>query len=102
MVLAALAVKACVPDPATTLAVPGHTATTGAGVLTEQDLSVAFVGAIDVAELGLNTTSAVSVFPASSVTVTRTVPYPQAGAVAVAVALVAFASVMACFPTLAH
>jgi hypothetical protein len=100
--LAALAVNVCVPDPATTLAAPGHTATTGSGVVNEQDLSAAFVGAIDVVLVGLNTTSAVSTLPASSVTVTRTLPYPHDGAVAVAVALVAFDNVIACFPVLAH
>src|SRR3954462_3226529 len=97
-----MAANVCGPEPTATLAPPGHTATIGAGAVTEQALSVAFAGASDVAEVGLNTTSAVSTRPASSVTVRRTAPNPQEGAAAVAVAPAAFESVTSCFPTLAH
>jgi hypothetical protein len=90
VVLATVAVKACVPLPACTLVDPGHTATRTFGVVTVHDWLLAATGAADVTEVGLRITFAVSTRPTSSVTASWTVAYPQDGAVTVAAALVAF------------
>jgi len=58
-----------------------------------QAVAPAFAGAAEVALAELTTTSAASVRPWSSVTVTRTVNVPEAGAITVAVEV--FAPVMA-------
>jgi hypothetical protein len=69
------------------LAVVGATAT--ATVDGQPSVFVATAGAAVVAEADDTTTSAVSSFPASSVTVSRTVNDPDAGATTVAVAVFA-------------
>src|SRR3954469_11022457 len=71
--------------PVTTWIEAGHTATNTFGVVIEQAGVAVSAGAVEVADVGLNTISAVSVRPPSSVRVKRSVPYPQDGAVTVAV-----------------
>src|SRR4051794_17313813 len=71
--------------PVTTWIEAGHTATNTFGVVVEQAGVATSAGAVEVAEVGLNRTSAVSVRPPSSVRIRRSVPYPQDGAVTVAV-----------------
>src|SRR5882757_7171013 len=102
VVLATDAEKVCVPLPTSTLLDPGHTASTSFGDVTVHDFSVALAGAIDVAEVGLRMTFALSTRPASSLTATWTVAYPQDGAVTVAAATVAFWMATVCLPTLVH
>src|SRR5580704_3008789 len=86
VVLTSVAVKICVA-PVATLLTPGHTATCRAGAAREQTLWPATDGAFVVADVGVITTFAVSVRPASSVTVRATVPIPQVGATMVALEL---------------
>ena len=66
--LATVAMKVWEPLPACTLLDIGQTASTTLGVVTVHDFSVALAGALDVAEVGLRTTLAVSTRPTSSVT----------------------------------
>jgi hypothetical protein len=70
VVLAIVAVKVCVPLPTSTLLDTGHTASSTLEGVTVHDFSVALAGALDVAEVGLRTTLAVSTRPTSSVTAT--------------------------------
>src|SRR5665213_3056937 len=85
VVFATVAVKVCVPLPACTLLLAGHTARRIPGVVVVHDFAVALLGAVEVADVGLKTTSAVSGLPPSSVTTRCTVAYPHDGAVTVAV-----------------
>jgi hypothetical protein len=71
-------------------------------VNTQDDVGDAVEGAVDVAEVGLTTTSAVSTLPLLSVIVSRTVPRPQDGAVTVVVVLLGFAIVRLWVPTFVH
>ena len=83
------AVKVCMA-PVSTVAVAGVTVT-ATGIAAAGHLPLfALDGAVVVAEVALTTTSAVSVWPASSVTVNRTVNEPVAGATTVAVDVLAF------------
>jgi hypothetical protein len=83
------AMNVCMP-PVGTVAVGGVTVT-ATGVADAAHLPLfALAGAVVVADVALTTTSAVSVRPASSVTVNRTVNEPVAGATTVAVAMLAF------------
>jgi hypothetical protein len=66
--LATVAVNVCVPFPTSTLLDPGHTAISTFGVTTVHDCWVAAADAVDVAEVGLRITFAVSTRPTSSVT----------------------------------
>ncbi len=88
VVLVTVAAKVAPPPSASTLAVVGVTlmATGGAG---QPARPVAVAGATLVAAVADTTTSAVSCFPASSVTVRRTVNDPEAGATTVAVEVLA-------------
>jgi hypothetical protein len=82
-VFVTVAVKVCVPMSVCTVAVVGATVTlTGGGgaIAAGHALLPAFDGALDVAVVELITTSAVSCFPTSSVTVSRTVTEPVVGA----------------------
>ena len=89
--LATSAVKSCAPAPACTLEETGQTCTSIAGVVKLQPLDPdAVAGAVLDAEVGVITTSAVSVSPALSVTVKRTVEMRQLGAVTVGFAALAF------------
>src|SRR5215469_10299444 len=78
LVLARLAVRVSVA-PACTLPLAGQTPSATAGALVEQEPCPAADGAAVVTELEVMTTLAVSVWPASSVTVSATVPTPQDG-----------------------
>ncbi len=74
-----------------------------AGAVSEQlEVDPAAVGAEEVAEVGLSTTSAVSVAPVLSVTTSCTVARPQEGAVTVAVLLLALVIVTLWPPMLDH
>lgn len=86
---ATAAVKVSIP-PVSTVALDGVTVT-ATGITAAGHLPLfAFAGAAVLAEVALTTTSAVSVRPASSVTVNRTVNEPVAGATTVAVEVLAF------------
>lgn len=88
--------------PAFTVAVAGVTVT-ATGVTDAGHLPpFAFDGAVVVADVALTTTSAVSVRPASSVTVNRTVNVPVAGATTVAVEVLAFWIAFVALPTSVH
>jgi len=83
------AVKVCMA-PVSTVAVAGVTVTATGMAAAGHLLLFALAGAVVVADVALTTTSAVSVRPASSVTVNRTVNEPVAGATTVAVDVLAF------------
>jgi hypothetical protein len=87
-----VALKVCVlPEPATNVALVGEMPTAlrlDRSISARQAVLPAPAGADVEAELGVTVTSALSVLPASSVTVTRTVNDPLAGATTVAVAAV--------------
>src|ERR1700739_1666023 len=72
------------------------------GGVNEHEVCPEVAGAIVVTAVGLTTTSAVSWRPASSVTVSATVPIPHAGSVTEALALPAFCSVSDAPLTLLH
>ena len=73
VVFATVAVNDCV-SPVLMFAVIGQIATRIEAVEAEHEVTVAFVGALDVEDAGLSTTLAVSCRPASSVTVICAVP----------------------------
>ena len=87
-----VALKVCVfPEPATNVALVGEMPTAmrpDKSMSARQAVLPAPAGADVEAEFGVTVTSALSVLPASSVTVTRTVNDPLAGATTVAVGAV--------------
>ena len=87
-----VALKVCVfPEPAINVALVGEMPTAvrpDISMSARQAVLPALAGADVAAELGVTVTSALSMLPASSVTVTRTVNDPLAGATTVAVGAV--------------
>jgi len=88
-VLVTAAVKVCIA-PVCTVAVAGVTVTATGFAAAGHFPLFALAGAVVVADVALTTTSAVSVLPASSVTVSRTVNEPVAGATTIAIDVLAF------------
>lgn len=100
-VLVTAAVNVCMA-PVCKMAVAGVTATaTGIAAAGHFPL-LALDGAVVVAAVALTTTSAISVRPASSVTVKRIVNEPAAGATTVAVDVLAFWIGLVEAPTFVH
>ena len=88
VVLPSVAARVSV-EPVCTLSVDGHTSIWIDGATVEQPFCPAVDGALLLTELGVMTTSAVSVRPASSVTVSATVATPHEGAVTLALEVAA-------------